>query len=129
MSPRNVLLVATEVVDERLIRKEVDRGSHVRIVIPASNLSALEWLTSDEDEARAEAERTAGRVSGAVERRARIEAGVGDSNPVLAVEDALRTFPADEIVLVDKPGSSVVAGELSRFRLPVRRLAFAREGM
>jgi hypothetical protein len=54
---------------------------------------------------------------------------VADSNPVKAIEDALRTFPADEVILVTLPdedaawlerGSAKTA--LNRFSLPVTHL-------
>ena len=62
--------------------------------------SRLQWLTNAEDDARAEAERTAEQVAQATAGEAEhVEAEAGDSDPLLAVEDALRTFAADEIVV------------------------------
>ena len=60
---------------------------------------------------------------------ARTEAGVGDPDPVQAIEDALRTFPADEVLVVTRPeddaswleqDSAEEARE--RFGVPVTRL-------
>ena len=47
-----------------------------------------------------------------MEPAASVETEVGDSDPVQAVEDALRTFPADQIVIV--AGSGDEAGWLER---------------
>ena len=64
-----------------------------------------------------------------------VEASVGDSDPVKAIEDALRTFAADEIVVVTRPDDQ--AGWLeegtgktaqTRFRLPVTRVTIADDG-
>jgi hypothetical protein len=79
---------------------------HVHVVAPAVRQSRLQWLTNAEDDAREEAERTAAEVAtvtveGGAEH---VEAEAGDSDPLLAVEDALRTFDADEIVVVIRTG-------------------------
>jgi len=52
---------------------------------------------------------------------------VGDADPLLAIADALPTFPADEIMIAAQPvGSNRFADELvsrarNRFALPVSR--------
>ena len=70
------------------------------VVAPASDLSFLQWIASDEDRARAEAEQRARKVAELVGAK---EARVGDPDPVIAIEDALRTFPADEVIVVTRP--------------------------
>ena len=109
--------------------------AELRIVAPAAKVSRLQWLTNEEDDARAEAQRTAESAAGAVEGEARVQAEVGDTDPVLAVEDALRTFPADEIVLVagQATGEGWLEDEraVARIRdlgVPVRRLDLAATG-
>jgi hypothetical protein len=88
----------------RRIRLDAGEAADVVVVAPASDVSLLEWLASDEDRARAAAERRAREVAGAVPAYARVEeARVGDVDPVLAIEDALRTFPADEVIVVTPP--------------------------
>ncbi len=77
----------------------------IKVVSPAVKQSRLQWLTNAEDDARAEAERTAQKVAQAAATQAEhVEAETGDPDPLLAVEDALRTFPADEIVVVLRAG-------------------------
>ena len=69
---------------------------------PALTDSTLDHAMGDVDDARA----VAARAARAVDRRARgeagieVEASVGDSDLQLAIQDALQTFDADEIVIV-----------------------------
>ncbi len=102
MSSRNVLLVALEPVAEDELKRAIERRKRdadvdVHVVAPASNIGTFKWLAGDEDEARAEAEELADRAAQAVD--AEVETEVGDRDPLLAVEDALVEFPADEILL------------------------------
>ena len=58
-----------------------------------------------------------------------VEGEGGDVDPVQAVEDALRTFPADEIVLVGAGGEDgALEASLREFGLPVRRAGAAPAG-
>ena len=111
-----------------------DADARVRVVAPASKMSPLEWLTSDEDQAREEAEERAARATEAVGEVAHAEAEVGDPDPVAAIEDALRTFPADEILVVTEPGGDqswlekdAAREAFERFALPVTHVV-ARQG-
>ena len=133
---RRILVVATAPVAEEALRTKVHehtRGSddvEVRIAAPPVELSRLDWLTNDEDEARAEAEDIARGAEQAVGPAAdRRETEVSDTNPLKAIEDALREFPADEVIVVTRPedearwleeGAADEARE--RFRLPVTHL-------
>jgi hypothetical protein len=96
------------------------------VVSPALNSKLRHW-TSDEDGARDAAQ---ARLDRSLARLTDIglEASgeVGDADPVQAVEDALRTFGADEIVLSTHPeGRShwlergVVDSVRHRFDVPV----------
>lgn len=91
----------------------------VYILAPA-HVDALHWLASDEDQAHASA---ASRVLGAewmLGATAEIGGEPGESDPALAVADALVHFPADEIVVV---GDGTIDPQLHRalgeFGLPV----------
>jgi GABA permease len=95
------------------------------VVAPASGISRLDWLTNAEDDARADAAERADELA-EVAPTDDVESRVGDSDPVKAIEDALRTFPADELIVVTLPdedaawlekGSAETA--LKRFSLPV----------
>ena len=99
---RHLLVVATESVDPSGVASTVDRyaGSEasIHVVVPASSLARLDWLTNAEDGARREAADHAVRIANGV--RAPAEPHVGDVDPLQAIVDALRTFPADELVLI-----------------------------
>ena len=91
-------------------------------------------MTNAEDDARGEAAALAGKTAEATPSED-VEARVGDSDPVKAIEDALRTFAADEILVVAHPddqagwleeGSGATAE--ARFSLPVTRVTVADDG-
>jgi hypothetical protein len=76
-----------------------DAATDVVIVVPAL-ASTSEALTGAVDDRRADAEQTALSLTRALSRDGRSVRGeVGADDPVLAVEDALRTFGADEVVV------------------------------
>jgi hypothetical protein len=109
MSAKRLLVVATVPVEDSVLRNRVEEhaGSEaeVRIVAPAADLSPLQWLATDEDEAREEAAGIARSAEEAVQPAAgRVETEVGDPDPVRAIEDALRQFAADEVIVVTRPG-------------------------
>ena len=131
---RRLLVVTTAPVDPDALREQV-RGhsdgeeAEVHVVATASDLSPLDWLASDEDSARAKAADRAESVGKAVAPDADVDTEVGDTDPVQAIEDALRTFPADELLLVTRKDDDAgwleegAAGEaLARFSLPVTHL-------
>jgi hypothetical protein len=103
---RNVLVLSSVPDAPAQLREALGEDvGDVKVVSPAVKQSKLQWLTNAEDDARVEAERTAEKVAQATaDEAAHIEVEVGDSDPLLAVEDALRTFQADEIVVVLRSG-------------------------
>src|SRR5204862_5894391 len=99
------------------------------VVTPALTSPARHW-TSDEDQARAAAQK---RLEASLERlgRAGIDARgeVGDGDPLQAIEDALRTFGADEVIISTHPeGRShwlergVVTCERVSFAVPIEHV-------
>lgn len=86
-----------------IVGEDLD-DAEIRLVTPALNDSRLAFWVSDSDEAIAEAEST-NEESLARLRDEGIDAEgeTGESDPVLALEDALATFPADRIVIVRHP--------------------------
>jgi hypothetical protein len=124
MSSRNVLLVVLEPFPDEKIRAAVQSRAElgdatVHVVAPAVSSGMLRWLTGDDHEARAEAEELASRTADALE--AEVETEVGDRDPVLAVEDALSTFQADEIVLAGE-ASADIEEALRDLGLPISHL-------
>jgi len=95
-----------------------ESATDVVIVVPAL-ASRTEALTGAVDDRRAEAEQTALSLIRALSRDGRSVRGeVGADDPVLAVEDALRTFGADEIVV--SCHEDVVEAIRARVAVPVR---------
>lgn len=130
--PRRVIVVPTAEIPDRVVRAAVaahaGRDAVVHVVAPASKISPLDWLTNDDAAARGEAEERAEAVADAAPS-AHAVAHVGDSDPVQAIEDALRMFPADEVVVITAPDESANwlesgAGEKAkqRFAVPVTHL-------
>jgi hypothetical protein len=134
--PRRLLVVATASVPaatlQASLRAHAGEDAETLVVAPASGISRLDRLTNAEDDARADAAERADEVAEAAPTDD-VESRVGDSDPLLAIEDALRTFPADELVVVTLPdgdaawlerGSAEAA--LDRFSLPVTHLVVDR---
>jgi len=128
---RRILVVANETVGGRALLSELRRRvegkpTDVLVVCPALNSRLKHW-TSDEDAARAAAQARL-EASLAAMHAAAIEARgeIGDDDPLQAIDDALRTFAPDELVISTHPeGRSnwlergVVSGARERFALPV----------
>jgi hypothetical protein len=75
------------------------RATEIVVVVPAL-ASTVESLTGAVDDRRADAEQTAAALARQLARDGvRVRAEVGADDPVLAVDDALRTFGADEIAV------------------------------
>ncbi len=127
MSSRNVLLVVLDPIPGEEIRaavrsRQAQDDVTVHVVAPAVTAGMLQWLTGADDEARAEAAELAVEAVEAVETvSVDVEGEVGDRDPVLAVEDALSLFPADEIVLAGVASAETEAA-LRGLGLPVSRL-------
>ena len=105
---RRILVVANETVAGRTLREEVvervaGEDAEVLVVAPALNTRLRHW-TSDEDRARAEAERRLEASLGAL-REAGVDARgqIGADDPLQAIDDALRTFGADEMIISTHP--------------------------
>lgn len=117
---RHVLVVALDAaVPDRLA------DADVLVVAPARNTWLRHWV-SDEDSARRRAgERAALLVERLRRTAAHVEGRIGDADPLLAIADALSTFPADEVVIAAAPDASVgrldalIARARDRFPVPV----------
>ncbi len=104
-----ILVVANETSEGRalhtLIRSRAPDPGAVRVLLvaPALNSRFRYWL-SDEDEARHAAEDRLRRSLKLLdEAEISAEGMVGDADPLQAIDDALRIFPADEIVISTHP--------------------------
>jgi nucleotide-binding universal stress UspA family protein len=128
---RRILVIANETVGGERLREEIRSRSEgfdeqVFVVCPALNSPLRHWA-SDEDAARVQAQQ---RLNTSLSRLR--EAGVdakgeiGDAEPLQAMEDALRLFGADEIIISTHPeGRShwlekgIVDAARERFAVPI----------
>jgi len=128
---RRILVIANETVGGGPLREEIRRRSEgydeqVFVVTPALNSPLRHWA-SDEDKARAQAQK---RLNASLTRLREVgidaKGEVGDGEPLQAMEDALRLFGADEIIISTHPeGRShwlergIVEAARERFAVPI----------
>jgi predicted TIM-barrel enzyme len=109
-----------------ILEKSLDVREEVLVVTPALNSPLKHWV-SDEDDARAEAQaRLDHSLSQLADAGVQARGEIGDGDPLQAIEDALRTFGADEIIISTHPeGRSrwfergVVERARQRFPVPI----------
>jgi len=104
-----LLVVANETVDGRELLEEIrnrsrGRDSEILVVTPALAASRAAHWASDLDEAIELArQRMELSLIAIDELGVKAKGEIGDSDPNVAIEDALRVFPADEIVISTHP--------------------------
>lgn len=138
---RRVLVVANQTVtSETLIaalREYSERGPvHLHVVVPALNGRLSHWVSAT-DEAVAAARRRAEDARAVLMAHGlAVSVEIGDSVPLLAIDDALAEFDADEIVISTLPPSEshwlehdVVELARDRFDVPVRHVIGQKEAM
>jgi hypothetical protein len=132
-----LLVVTPEPVDAAMLHAtlgEEVRGAEVLVISPAGNRSKLAFWMSDSDEAIAEADAAQEETVERLEEEGVDAAGdTGESEPVVAIEDALAGFPADRIVVFSHPGSdrdyredAGLADAEERFGVPVTHAVIER---
>jgi hypothetical protein len=100
----------------------VGPAEDVRLLVPVPSHRLDRWLSA-EDEARREAEARLARSAGAlVAAGLPVSGSVGDPDPAQALEDELRDFAADEVVLLISNGKDPLAKVESRLGIPLRRV-------
>ena len=125
-----LLVLATEPIDAELLRRTLGedvREAEVLVVSPAVNRSPVAFWMSDSDEAIAEArERLDETLARLREGGVSARGTAGESEPLVALQDALATFPADQVVVFVRPEDEQryreddVVGEAGRrFGVPV----------
>jgi hypothetical protein len=105
--PTKILAVVSEPVSGEALKKSIGRdraeAAEVLVVAPALN-TRTHFFTSDVDTAIGRAEDVQEETVERMEEEGVDAAGdTGESDPLLAIQDALQTFPADEIVLFTHP--------------------------
>jgi hypothetical protein len=132
---KRVLIVTTVELGADAVVGLVDDDAVTMVVVPAVKQSRLQWLANDEDRARDIAQRAAERLAGDTPGKT-VAAEVGDSDPLLAIEDALRRFEADEIVVVSHEASdatwleqrAAADGAVELHGVPVRHVYVTDDG-
>ena len=106
---RRIVILANEVIGDQALVGEIarhtkGRPAQARIVAPALVESPLDLAAGDVDDQIEEAHRRLEYSVAALEQSGIHATGdVGEADPVLALEDALRLFPADEVIIVAHP--------------------------
>lgn len=131
MSRRILVVTTTNKTDvdvDAVVQEHAGPDAEIEVVAPASKISRLDRWTNAEDDARQDAAERAEAAAEAVSNGA-TDPHVGDVDPLQAIEDALRSFPADEVVLLTAPherASWLEAGlgekAAERFAVPVTHL-------
>jgi hypothetical protein len=101
--------------------------ARIRVVAPAVE-GALDWLATADDAPLRRAEVRALEAEWTLAELWEVEAAAGDPDPLQAVEDALRTFPADEVALAGDLADRELADALAGLGVPVRLLSAAGGG-
>ena len=130
--PRKILVIANETCAARGVVEEVryrgGPGAEVMIVAPALARTRLEhWLTSDLERRRADAlVRLDASTAAFAVAGIPAQGALGDADPLQALDDAIRTFDPDEVVISTHPPQrsnwlerQVVARARSRYDLPI----------
>jgi hypothetical protein len=131
-----LLVVTPEPVDANLLRATLGdevEGAEVLVVSPATNQSKLAFWVSDPDEAIHEAEVAQVETVERLEEAGIDAAGdTGESEPAVAIQDALATFPADRILIFSHVGKrdyredEGLADAERRFGVPVTHAEISR---
>lgn len=105
-APFHLLVIAADTVTGSQLREAIaeraqSREVAVKLIAPALAGSKLEHVMGDVDEARVVAAERLERSTKELEQAGlKVDGEVGDGDLKLAIQDALQTFPADEIVIV-----------------------------
>ncbi len=124
---RRVLVLATEEVGAASAARVAELASgadDVRIVVATPSRRLDRWLSGD-DAARGQAQDWLARSAGALTAQGlRVSGSVGDADPAQAVADELRSFAADEVVVVsDEAHGDQIEALRHRLALPLTRVS------
>jgi len=124
-SAHRVLVVATAEAtagSAQRIAELAGSPKDLRVVVPVPSHRLDRWMSAED--ARREAEGLLARSAGAlVAAGLPVSGSVGDHDPAQALEDELRNFPADEVILLVANGKDPLAKIETRLSLPLRRVS------
>ena len=130
---KKILALVSEAIDADALRSALGgedlEGAEVLVIAPALQ-SRRRFILADPDPAIARAEEVQAETAERLDEEGIDAAGdTGDSDPMLAIQDALATFEADEIVLFTHADGErnfleegLVDEAKERFTPPVRHL-------
>jgi hypothetical protein len=132
-----LLVLTPEPIDANALRTALGddvEGAEVLVVSPAGNRSKVAFWVSDSDEAIAGADAAQEETVERLEEEGIDAAGdTGESEPAVAIQDALATFKADRIVVFSHPEGDRdyreddgLAGAQERFGVPVEHALISR---
>jgi hypothetical protein len=130
---KKILAVVSEPVSADVLRSAIgeDEAADAEVLVVAPALSSKKrFLLADPDPGIERAEEVQEETVERLDEEGVDAAGdTGESDPLLAIQDALQTFPADEIVLFTHSGGDqnwleegLVEDAKERFEAPVRHL-------
>ena len=121
--PKVLMVVLDDLVPARVPDGEV------LVVAPALNSRLRHWVSDDDTALRRARARLTAFVERLERRGSHAEGRVGDSAPLLAINDAQVTFRADEIVIAagsrysNRDAEQLAARVMKRFSLPTSHVA------
>ena len=132
-----LLVLTPEPVDGEMLRKVLGEDvsqAEVLVISPAGHQSKLAFWVSDADEAIAEADAAQQETVERLDEQGIDAAGdTGESEPAVAIQDALAAFPADRVVVFSHPEGDRdyreddgLAGAQERFGVPVEHALISR---
>jgi hypothetical protein len=134
MSDRRILVVANRTcpcpaLADELAARAGDPPGDVLVVAPALNSRLRHWVSDVDPAIVAASERLDRAVANLAARGVAAEGVVGDSDPLLAIDDALADFHATEIMLSTHPAGrsnwlekNLPTRAAERFDLPITHL-------
>jgi hypothetical protein len=132
--PRRVLVIANRtcpcpVLADEIAAMAATAPTDVLVVAPALNSRLRHWVSDVDGAVEQARDRLRAALAELRDRGVHARGEVGDANPLLAIEDALAGFPAQELLIVTHPPRAsnwlehgLVDRAAERFGLPVRHL-------
>jgi hypothetical protein len=125
---RRVLVLATAEVTPEIVERvaaAAEGADDVRLVVPVQDSQLDRWLSATDD-AREHAQDTLAHTAGAlVAAGLPVSGALGDGDTAQALEDELRGFAAERVILIADPsGPDVLTDEIAaRLGVPLERVA------
>ncbi len=129
--PSHLLVVANQTCPcpallDHVHSRAADADAEVLIVAPALSPRLKHWASDTDASVEGARQRLAEATDGLTERGIKAKGTIGDSEPLRAIEDALATFPAQEILIGTHPPESshwlekgLIDRARSQFEIPV----------